>query len=272
MTRPTTTQRSAALRSSSLALRLCSALLLLLTAFLAARAQTPSAPTFGECKVNTAAPAKDETAVGAEQTSGLRIEVKGADGKPLRRVRFYLLTRGVQGNGGLDWAKAPERAAFLKDASPKLREVLEKHDCDTLYCAELINEYPKLVEEVPEFRQAFQTGLRKYKNRRLALDWLMVNFPRKELRAGYYESKRAWLKEAAERAGAVVSVMTNEEGEAIFTRVKLGDYHVSNLIPTGAERLVWDCAVKVPPPSKRELHSASVVMSAPKAAAGAAAK
>jgi hypothetical protein len=270
MTRPTFPPRSRVPFSRGLAPRLGFAAALLLGAFVASPAQTP-APSFGECKVNAAAPAKDETPAAAEQTSGLRIEVKGADGKPLRRVRFYLLTRGVQGTGGLDWAKAPERASFLKDASPKLREVLEKHDCDTLYCAELISEYPKLVEEVPEFRQAFQTGLRKYNNRRLALDWLMVNFPRKDLRTGYYESKRAWLRESAARAGAVASVMTNEEGEAIFTRVKLGDYHVSNLIPVGAGRLVWDCAVKVPPPSKKELHSASVVMSAPKAAAAGAA-
>jgi hypothetical protein len=248
----------------------------------ASAAQTP-APVFGECKTNTAAPAAGGAAAEAGQTSGLRIEAKGADGKPLQRERFYLLTRSVQSAGGLDWSGAPLRADFLKGASPELRAALEKHDCDTLYCPELVGQYEKLVKEVPEFREAFAAGMRKYNNRRLALDWLTVNFPRKEASTGYYESKRRWLGAAAAKAGAVTSteasrggapayrsVMTNEEGVAIFIGVPLGKYYVSNLLPAGAARLLWDCEVTIPPPGKKELHSASVVMSAPKPEAGAA--
>jgi|GEM_PF-1785661 len=286
MSRPTIQKTARLFFYTGRTLRLALAAGLLLAAASSAAAQSP-APSFGECKTNAAAPAgapaKEEAPAAEAQASGLRIEVKGADGKPLRRERFYLLTRGVKDAGGIDWAGAPARADFLKDASPELRQALDSHDCDTLYCPELVNEYPKLVESVPEFRQAFEAGMRKYRNRRLALEWLPVNFPRKNVRTGYYERKRAWLKQAAQRAGAVVagsnekgepvfkSVMTNEEGEAIFTGVTPGAYHVSNLIPAGAGRLVWDCQVTVPPPSKKELHSASVVMSAAKAAPAAGA-
>ncbi|HZI18866.1 MAG TPA: hypothetical protein VEY09_09745 [Pyrinomonadaceae bacterium] len=235
----------------------------------AARSQQP---TFGACKVNAGAAGQGGAPADPELTSGVRIEVKGGDGKPVRGERFYLLTKKA-GDAGLDWTKAPARAKFFEGASPELMKVLDESGCDTLFCPELIGQYPKLVEDVREFREAYAAGMRKYKDRRLALEWLMVNFPRKELRMGYYESKRAWLAEAAKRGGAVASVMTNEDGEAFFTRIRLGRYYVSNLMPAGPARLVWDCEVTVPPPSKKELHSASVVMSAPKAGEeGAASK
>lgn len=254
-----------------------------------AAAQT-AAPAFGECKLNTGAatpaaasapaaattgtpaaatgtPAAAPAAAESELTSGVRIQVKGADGKPVQRRRFYLLQRGVKDAPGVRWATVPKRSEYLKGASPELLAVLDQNDCDTLYCPALINQYEKLTETVPEFRRALQTGTRKYRSRKLALDWLMVNFPLRNVRTGFFDRKQEWLEQAAKQAGAVASVMTNEDGEAFFTRVKLGSYHVSNLIPT-EDGVVWDCSVSVPPPSKKELHSVSVVMSAAKPAAG----
>lgn len=260
------------LRTSTFKLRMIFFAGLLLVSARASVAQTSNI-SFGECKINTAAAAKDEKpAAAAEQISALRIEVKGPDGKPVRSERFYLLTRGLKESGVPDPSTAPKRADFLKGASPELLALLNEYNCDTPYCPEIYNRRKTLKESVPEFRKAYETGLRRYKyNPRLAEEWMMVNFPLKNFRTQYYDSKHAWLEQAARRAGAVASVMTNDDGMAFFTRIKLGDYHVSNILPVHGS-VVWDCAVTVLP-NKKELHSVSVVMTAPKqASAGAGEK
>ncbi len=153
-----------------------------------------------------------------------------------------------------------------------MQEWLKKHDCDSLYCPDYEAEYAEAVKSVPEFRKAYEEGLKKYRNQKLALRWLTVNFPLKNVRTEYYKRKRAWIEQAAGRAGKVTSVMTDEKGEAYFTGLKLKSYHVSNLVPLEDGNLLWDCAVTVPPPVPARLHSVTVDFGYPKAASPAPAK
>lgn len=239
----------------------------------AASAQT--APAEGVCKVTAAQVPRDEAPPAPDLTSGIRIKVLGgADGKtPIRRKRFYLLERSVREGGRQpDWSSLPRRADYLKGASPQLQDWLKKHDCDSLYCPDYEAEYAEAVKTVPEFERAYKEGLKKYRNEKLALRWVTVNFPLKNVRTEYYRRKRAWLEQAAGRAGKVTSVMTDEKGEAYFTGLKIRDYYVSNLVPLEDGNVVWDCRVTVTPPVPARLHSVSLDLSPPKAAAPPPAK
>ena len=55
-------------------------------------------------------------------TTGIRIVVKGPDGKPVQRKRFYLLARSANA-AGIAPASAPKREEFLQGASPQLRNL-----------------------------------------------------------------------------------------------------------------------------------------------------
>ena len=230
---------------------------------LAAQSAAAQTPTAGACKVNTPQGVKlDPAPAGA--AGGIRIVVTGANGKPLGRKRFFLLERSARESGAATTAGAPRREEFLAGASRELREWLAKHDCDSLYCPEYEAEYESAAQSVPEFRKAFDDGLRKYKNRKLALRWVTVNFPLKEARTEYYRRKRAWLEQAAQRAGKVASVMTDEKGSAYFLSLKPGDYYVSNLLPFEEGGALWDCRVTTLPPLPKQLHSVTVEMGYPK--------
>lgn len=245
----------------------------------AARAQDKT-PAAGTCNVTTPQGAKASAAEG--ETSGVRIVASGPDGKPLLRKRFFLLRASARNSPGIDFATAPRREDFLEaarrqGASPKLIEWLSKHDCDTIYCPEYEAEYAEAVKTVPEFTRAYEEGMRKYKNEKLALRWLTVNFPLKGLRTDYYRKKKEWLERAARASGEVTSAMTDlmkegskEKAVAHFVGVKPGTYYVSNLIPSDGG-VLWDCQVTLPPPNPRLVYSVIVDMSAPKQQAAAAA-
>ncbi len=241
-----------------------------------ARAQTPqpsNPPVFADCAV-TPAPAdarKLLTGGTQEQLSGIRLIVKDANGKPVERKRFYLLTKDVR-SAGIDWNTVPRRDEYMQGASLPLQQWLKQHDCDSLYCPEYEAAYEAAVKTVPEFRKAYEAGLRKYRNEKLALKWLMVNFPLKQVRTAYYKKKKAWLERAAERAGVVKSVMTGEKGDAYFTSVKTGTYYISNLFPLEQGQALWSCEVVVPPPLPRQIHSVSVNFTIPQAPATSQAK
>lgn len=237
------------------------AALLLLGASLSS-AQTPAQAT-GTCEA-TPPTATVPPNTPPDATSGIRITVTGKDGKPVQRKRFFLLDSSVRAAQGVDWASLPKRDDFLKSASPQLREWLARHDCDTIYCPEYESEYAEAIKTVPEFKQAYDEGMRRYHNDKLALKWITVSFPLKTARTEYFKRKRAWLEQTAAKAGKVASVMTNEKGTAYFTGLKLRSYYISNLMPLGNGSLLWDCQVSVPPPLPRQIHSVSVKMSAPK--------
>lgn len=224
-------------------------------------AATQTTPPPGVCQVKPVQGAKPEAAPDA--TGGVRLVVTGPDGKPLRRKRFYLLTRSAR-EASPDWSGVPRRETFLKGASPELRAWLDKHDCDTLYCPEYEAEYAQATQSVPEFKKALDDGMRRYRSRELALKWVTVNFPLREARTEFYRRKRAWLDAAAKRAGAVTSVMTDEKGAAFLLGIKPGAYFVSNLLPSEDGGVLWDCAVDVPPPVPKQLHSVSLDLSYPK--------
>jgi hypothetical protein len=222
-----------------------------------ARAQVP--PPAASCQP-TPTPIAAKPAEAEAEAGGIRIFLYGADKKPLVRKRFYLLRRSAF-SAGLDWASMPKRADSLQGASPQLREWLARHDCDSLYCPEFESEFPEAVKTVPEFKRAYDDGLRKYRNERLALKWLAVNFPLRNVRSDYFRRKRAWLDRAAGQAGKVVSFMTDEKGRAIFTGFKAGDYYISNLFPFEEGGPVWDCKVTTLPPNPRQMWAVTYVLS-----------
>ncbi len=226
----------------------------------AARAQAP--PPAASCQPTpTPVVVKAEAPTAAtDDAGGIRVFLYDADKKPLARKRFYLLRRSAF-SAGLDWASMPRRADFLQGASPQLREWLARHDCDSLYCPELESEFAEAVKTVPEFKRAYDDGLRKYRSERLALKWLAVNFPLKNVRSEYFRRKRAWLERAAGQAGKVASFMTDEKGRAIFTGFKAGDYYISNLLPFEEGGPVWDCKVTTLPPNPRQMWAVTYVLS-----------
>jgi hypothetical protein len=235
-----------------------------LTAFASASGQTP-APPAASCQPSpTPIAAKTGPAAAGADAGGIRVFLLGADRKPLARKRLYLVRRSAFA-AGLDWASVPKRADSLRGASPQLREWLARHDCDSLYCPEFEAEFPEAVKTVPEFKRAYDDGLRKYRSERLALKWLPVNFPLKNVRTEYFQRKRAWLERAAGRAGQVVSFMTDEKGRAIFTGFKAGDYYISNLMPFEEGGPVWDCKVTTLPPNPRQMWAVTYVLSPPAA-------
>lgn len=228
------------------------------------RAQQSARPVSGACTVNTAQGVKAEGTPAPGTLSGLKLTVTGRDGRPLQRKRFFLLERNIEEAGGAAWADVPRREQFWTGASPQLRDWLRRHDCDTLYCPEYAAEFESAVASVPEFKRAYEEGLRKYRSRQLALRWLTVNFPLKEARTQFYERKRAWLERAAQAGGKVASVMTDEKGVAYFTGLRLADYYLTNLMPLEDGDVLWNCKVTVPPPIPRQLYSVAVEFSYPK--------
>jgi hypothetical protein len=227
----------------------------------AARAQVPPPPAASCQPTPTPVAVKaDAQPSGGGAAGGIRVFLFGADKKPLARKRFYLLRRSAF-SSGIDWASLPRRADFLQGASPQLREWLARHDCDSLYCPEFESEFAEAVKTVPEFKRAYDDGLRKYRSQRLALKWLTVNFPLRNVRSEYFRRKKAWLDRAAGQAGKVVSFMTDEKGRAIFTGFDRGDYYISNLIPFDEGGPVWDCKVLTLPPNPRQMWAVTYVLS-----------
>ena len=220
-----------------------------------------SAPPAASCQPSptplAAKPAEAEADAG-----GIRLFLFDADKKPLARKRFYLIRRSAF-SAGIDWASMPRQADYLQGASPQLREWLARHDCDSLYCPEFESEFPAAVKTIPEFKRAYDDGLRKYRSERVALKWLTVNFPLKNVRSEYYRRKKAWLDRATAQVGKVVAFMTDDKGRAIFTGFKAGDYYISNLFPFDEGGPVWDCKVMTLPPNPRQMWAVTYVLSPP---------
>jgi hypothetical protein len=224
----------------------------------AARAQA-SAPPVATCQPSPT-PLVVKDAPAASEAGGIRLFLFDAGKKPVARKRFFLLRQSPLATPGLiNWLTMPKRADYLQGASPQLRDWLARHDCDSIYCPEFESEFPEAVKTIPEFKRAYEDGLRKYRSERLALQWLAVNFPLKNVRSEYFKRKRAWIEEAAQKTGRVVSFMTDEKGRAIMTGFPPGDYYISNLFPFEEGGPVWDCKVKALPPVPRQMWAVTYV-------------
>jgi len=232
-----------------------------LSLFAAGAVRAQATPPAAGCQPSPTPVAAKAQETGGE-AGGIRIFLFDADKKPLARKRFFLLQRSPLA-AGIDWASMPKRADTLRGASPQLRQWLSRYDCDSLYCPELEAGFPEAVKAVPEFRSAFEAGVRKYRSERLALKWLAVNFPLKEARSEYFRRKRAWLEQAGRKAGKVISFMTDEKGRAVFTGFKAGEYHISNLLPFEEGGPVWDCKVLTLPPNPRQMWAVTYLLAPP---------
>ncbi len=146
---------------------------LCLFAAASARAQAP--PPTATCQPSpTPVVVKPDAAAAsasASEAGGIRVFLLGPDKKPLARKRLFLLERSAFSAGGPNWAAMPKRADYLQGASPQLREWLARHDCDSLYCPGLESEFAEAVKTVPEFKRAYDDGLRKDRSERHALKW-----------------------------------------------------------------------------------------------------
>jgi hypothetical protein len=231
---------------------------LVLLCFGAARARQ-GAPPAATCQPSPTPVVVKPAAAPATEAGGIRLFLFDAEKKPVARKRFFLLRRSALGTAGPDWAAMPKRADYLQGASPQLREWLARHDCDSLYCPEFASEFPEAVKTVPEFKRAYDEGVRKYRSERLALRWLAVNFPLKNVRSEYFKRKRAWLGQAAQKTGSVVSFMTDDKGRAVFTGFPPGDYYISNLFPFEEGGPVWDCKVTTLAPNPRQMWAVTYV-------------
>lgn len=185
--------------------------------------------------------------------------IDGAANRRLSRKRFFLIKGSLQENQSLvesiNSNAMPSRECYYRSigASEQLRKWLKDNKCDSVYCREVEDRYVEGDEAVPEFREAFQKGLKEFGSREVARKWLTNNL-RKEIRDGYYELKQATLlrliKEAEEVSKAkVLSVMTDSKGFATFTEIEPATYIITNLIPseTGNTQMLWVCEYVMTP-------------------------
>ena len=188
----------------------------------------------------------------------VRPKINGAE-KGLSRKRFFLIKGSLQDHQGLvesiNKPLVPSRECYYQsiNASQQLREWLKLNDCDSVYCREIEQKYVEGTEAVPEFREAYQKGLKEFGSRELARQWITNNL-REEVRLGYYKLKqaslRSFIKQAEEISKAkVMSVMTDRKGTAYFTEVEPATYLITNIIPseTGSNPILWVCEYVLKP-------------------------
>ena len=190
----------------------------------------------------------------------VKIQVKPYPDKPrqgLARKRFYLIKGSREQNKSLIdslTGKSPStRDCFYSSAGASTQFItwLKENDCESVYCGEIEDRYIDGEKAVPEFRLAFESGLKEFGSRDLAKRWLNVNLPDK-LRNGFYLRKQQELHEVLKQtetasAASVLSVMTDRNGTAYFTNVPAGDYVISSLVPIELEAstILFNCDVSI---------------------------
>lgn len=190
----------------------------------------------------------------------VKIQVKPYADKPregLARKRFYLIKGSREQNKSLI-SNLTSRSPATRDcfyssagASTQFVKWLKDNDCESIYCGEIEERYIEGEKAVPEFRLAFESGLKEFGSRDLAKKWLNVNLPDK-LRNGFYLRKQQELQEVLKEveiaSGAgVLSVMTDRNGTAYFTDVPAGDYVISSLVPIELEAstTLFNCDITI---------------------------
>ncbi|MFN2578294.1 MAG: hypothetical protein ABR607_11455 [Pyrinomonadaceae bacterium] len=188
----------------------------------------------------------------------LKVRFKSGDvSKELARKRFFLIKGSLNDNKLLiekiKQTEVMSRECYYrsKGASEALLKWLKESDCESLYCREIEEKYVAGNEAVPEFKAAYDQGIRNFKSAELARRWLTVNLPA-DLRDGYYNFKQqtinALIKQAEASSGkSVLSIMTDRRGTAYFTDIEPGVYTISNLIgsETDTRSILWTCEREV---------------------------
>jgi hypothetical protein len=189
----------------------------------------------------------------------VRPKIDGTE-KGLSRKRFFLIRGSLQDHQSLvesiSGRVLPSRECYYLGlgASEALRKWLKLNNCDSVYCRDVEQKYVEGSEAVPEFREAYQKGLKEFGSAELARKWITNNL-RQEVRDGYYHLKQdtvsLFIKEAeATSKAAVMSVMTDRKGTAYFTEVEPATYLITNILPgeTGSgSSILWICEYAMKP-------------------------
>lgn len=190
----------------------------------------------------------------------IRLKVKYKSGdltKELPRKRFFLIKGSLDQNKNLiERMKATavvSRECYYRGhgASEALIKWLKNNDCESVYCRAIEEKYLTGNEAVPEFRTAYDQGLRDFKSPELARRWLTVNLL-PDIRAGFYNQRQQAIDalfaqvEAATKS-KVMSVMTDRKGTAYLTDIDPGIYTITNLIGSETEKtsILWVCEKEV---------------------------
>jgi len=190
----------------------------------------------------------------------LKVQFKaGETTTNLPRRRFFLIKGSLADNKALTekirQTQVMSRECYYrgKGASEALIKWLKENDCDSVYCREIEERYVTGGDAVPEFKAAYESGLRSFKDLNVARRWLTVNLS-PDIRAGFYDEKQKVLGELIKQAEAstktnVWSVITDRVGSAYLTDIESGTYTISNLVGSEAngESILWICEKDVKP-------------------------
>jgi hypothetical protein len=190
----------------------------------------------------------------------IRLKVKFKSGevtKELPHKRFFLIKGTLDDNRALidkiKQSAVMSRECYYrgKGASEALIKWLNENDCDSVYCREIEEKYLSGSDAVPEFRAAYNQGLREFKTPELARHWLTVNLPT-DIRDGFYQQKQeviaALVKQSEDVSKTkVMSVMTDRKGTAYLTDIEPATYTISNLVgsESGKNSILWACEKEV---------------------------
>lgn len=205
---------------------------------------------------------------GSLEVSG-RVRIEKSTEK-LSRKRFYLLPGGRAENEGLverlRSAETVSRDCFYTkaQASPQFICWLKQENCESPYCRTVTETD---IDTVPEFRSAFQKGLRQFGRSRpaIARDWLTTNLPT-VLREGFYQRQKSLLETILGDLSPLQSAMTDSVSvKAIFIDIPLKStgpenkdpekFFVSNLLPLelDGKSYIWACEVEISPDKTAKL-------------------
>lgn len=203
--------------------------------------------------------AQQTSPLGSLEVSG-RVKINGKLEK-LSRKRFYLLSGGLEENKNLieklKNAEIVSRDCFYSQNNASSQYIcwLKEENCESPYCREIRDSD---IETVPEFKTAFQKGLRQFgKNRpEIARNWLTTNLS-PSLREGFYLRQKFLIENLLSDATPLQSAMTDSVSvKAIFIDIPLNlegkkidaeTFLVSNVLPMeiGNQSYTWACEVEI---------------------------
>jgi hypothetical protein len=193
-------------------------------------------------------------AIGSLEVSG-RVKIDGKQEK-LMRKRFYLLRGGLTENKPLverlAAATIESRDCFYTRISASSEFIcwLKTENCDSPYCRGISDED---ITRVPEFRVAFDKGMRQFRGRRVvAADWLMTSLT-PVLASGYYRQRRTEVTRLLGETEPLQSSMTDSVTvKSIFIDIPLSTgasekFLVTNILPIefAGKSYLWACEVEI---------------------------